>query len=74
MLYLRNNFSKDIPEFKDKNLGGSIGLFIEVENINKWYREIKEKVKIIQDLYTTNYQTKEFSFKDVNSYVWILKQ
>jgi uncharacterized glyoxalase superfamily protein PhnB len=69
MLYSRQEFSKEIPKFKEINLGGSFVLYISVENIQSLYNSIKEKAKIIQELHKTDYGSEEFSLEDPNGYV-----
>ena len=74
MLYQRDQFSEEIPKFKDILIGGSIALYMNVENIESLFEVLKEKVKIIQELHETNYGTKEFSFEDCNGYVLMIAQ
>jgi uncharacterized glyoxalase superfamily protein PhnB len=72
MVYVRDEFEKEIAKFGRMKMGGTVGLFIEVEDVNDWYKRIGDKATVIQDLHETDYGTKEFSFEDVNGYVWIM--
>ncbi len=72
MLYTRSQFSEEIPEFKEIPVGGSIAMYMNVDNIETLFGKIKGKVKIIQELHETDYGTKEFSFEDCNGYIIML--
>jgi len=72
MLYQRDQFGKEIPKFKKMSVGGSIALYLEVENIKSLFDCMKGKVKIIQTIHETDYGSTEFSFEDCNGYVLML--
>ena len=74
MLYQRKKFTEEIPQFKNLKLGGSIAIYLEIENIENVFEKIKDKVKMIQEMRITDYGTSEFSFEDINGYVWMLSQ
>lgn len=74
MLYHRKQFSQEIPKFKDILVGGSIALYFGVDEIEKLYMRLKGKVKIIQELHTTDYGSTEFSFEDNSGYVLIFNE
>ena len=74
MLYYRGAFVKEVPEFSKWVTGGTVALYINVEDIEMWYEKLKDKVEIIQKLYLTSYNSKEFSFKDINGYVLIFSE
>ena len=74
MLYQRDKFVEEIPKFEKLKLGGSIVIYLEVVEVKKTFQEIKDNVKIIQKMHETNYGTLEFSFEDINSYVWMLSE
>lgn len=69
MLMEQKALTEDIAEFKDKVVGGSVVLFIEVEGIDEFYETMKNKAQIVQEIHTTFYKTKEFAMKDINGYV-----
>lgn len=58
----------EIPDISRKD-GGSLLLYILVENISDLHSRIKDKVKIIKDLEKTFYGATEFSIVDCNGYV-----
>jgi len=72
--FKREEFSKEVSKFKDMRLGGSFVLNIEVEDIQRLYDDIKEKVTIIKELYKTDYGTLEFTMEDSDGYVLLFKQ
>jgi uncharacterized glyoxalase superfamily protein PhnB len=74
MLYHRDNFSQEIDKFKNIEIGGSVALCLEVENIRSLYGRIKDRVKLIQELYNTDYGSVEFSCEDPNGYVLIFSE
>ncbi|HVX92590.1 MAG TPA: VOC family protein [Candidatus Dojkabacteria bacterium] len=74
MLYRRDAFVKEISKFEKLKLGGSVALYIEVEDITKLYKDVKDKVKIIQEFHTTDYGSTEFSMEDNNGYVLMFSQ
>lgn len=69
MLYQRNEFSVEIPDFAKAVLGGSFALYIHTENVKELYDNIHDSVKIVQPLHQTDYGTWEFSCLDCNGYV-----
>src|SRR3989344_416626 len=74
MLYQRDKFVEEIPKFEKLKLGGSIVIYLEIVEVKKTFQEIKDNVKIIQKMHETNYGTLEFSFEDINSYVWMISE
>lgn len=74
MLYHRTQFSEEIPKFKDMAVGGTIALYIGVEEINSFYNSVQDKVKIIQPLHTTDYGSIEFSCEDNSGYILMFNE
>jgi len=74
MFESRRSLSKIIPLFKDKEIGGSLVIYIELSNIKSLYYRIKDKVKIIQDLSATDYGTLEFIIQDCNGFVLVFAE
>jgi catechol 2,3-dioxygenase-like lactoylglutathione lyase family enzyme len=69
MLQEENNLKESLPELKNQQPGGRLTLYIDIQNIESFYKEVKEQVHIIQKLYTTFHNTKEFSIQDLNGFV-----
>ena len=74
MFESRKSLSKVIPLFKDKEIGGSLIIYIELSNIKSLYYRIKEKVKIIRDMYATDYGMLEFIIQDCNGFVLVFAE
>ena len=68
MLYSRKQFAEEIPEFSNVPMGGSFVLYINVENIESLYKNLKNVSKVVQTLHKTNYGTTEFTCEDPNGY------
>lgn len=60
---------KDITVFADSTIGASVSFYMEVENLDTFYKEIKGKVEVVKELSTTWYGMKEFYIYDNNGYV-----
>ena len=60
---------KELPHLKERPLGSGSTLYIETEDVRDLYDRLKEHVKIIKELYTTFYDTCEFSIEDINGYI-----
>jgi len=68
MLQSIQSIEEDVGSFFDK-LGGSLTLYIEVEDAEKLYTQLQNKVKIYKELHTTWYGQKEFYVEDLNGYI-----
>jgi uncharacterized glyoxalase superfamily protein PhnB len=62
------SLGEDIPEIKRDN-GGSLLLYIQVEDILDLYKMIHKEVMVIKELEKTFYGSTEFSIKDINGYI-----
>ncbi|MFH1547436.1 MAG: bleomycin resistance family protein, partial [bacterium] len=69
MLYLRNDFKKEIPQLKNTAMGGSFLMFFQIQGVDELYKKIESQVTVIQPLHKTDYGTKEFTIKDCNCYI-----
>jgi uncharacterized glyoxalase superfamily protein PhnB len=59
----------EYPTLKGRPLGGTLTLFIEVENIRGSYDELAGRVQIVMPLETKWYGVTEFAFLDPDGYV-----
>jgi len=64
-------FAEEFPEFKGKSPNASLSIYIVVEDVEKFYLEVKNKNKcpIYKDLHTQWYGMKEFYIKDPDGYI-----
>lgn len=69
MLMLKYDFDQEIPSLSQPENKGWALLMIEVENIEEFYHQIKNQVKIHLELHSTDYGTKEFTIEDLDAYL-----
>lgn len=69
MFQAKENLSNDISYFENKAVGASVSFYFEVDDINHIYEKLKNKVKIVKDIYTTWYGMREFYITDCNGYI-----
>ncbi len=69
MFQVKESLSEDIPIFKDFEIGASLTLYFEVNNIGEMYEKLKDKVTVVKELHTTWYGMQEFYIKDCNGYI-----
>jgi catechol 2,3-dioxygenase-like lactoylglutathione lyase family enzyme len=60
---------EEYPAFKDRPIGGTLTLFMEVENIRVSYDELKDRVQVVMPLETKWYGVTEFAFLDPDGYI-----
>ena len=59
----------EYPAFKDRPIGGTLTLFIDVHDIRKSHDELKDTVKIVMPLEHKWYGVTEFAFEDPDGYL-----
>lgn len=59
----------EYPAFKDRPLGGTLTLFMEVTGIHEAYEALKEKVTVVMPLEHKWYGVTEFAFADPDGYL-----
>ncbi len=62
------SLGEELPDISRQD-GGSLLLYIQVEEIRLLYENIKDKVNIIKELEKTFYGATEFSILDLNGYI-----
>jgi hypothetical protein len=68
MFESKSSISKVIPSFKNNKNGGSLVVYIELDDVKSLYQSIKDKVNIIRDPFCTNYGMLEFIVQDCNGF------
>lgn len=68
MFYHRSEFKREIPSFASARVGGSFVLYLEVEDIETTWDNVKDKAEVVQSLHQTDYGTQEFTILDCNGY------
>jgi len=74
MFQSRASLTEDVPLFKDKAIGGSLTLYIDVEDIKGLYGQVQNRVTILHEMTTTFYGTREFTIQDCNGYILTFAQ
>ena len=69
MLQREDGFVEELPEMKEREVGGTFTLYISMENTKDFYEKIKDKVEIVKELHKTWYGADEFVVRDLNGYV-----
>ncbi len=62
------SLGSELPAISRQN-GGSLLLYIQIEEIRQFHDKIKDKVKVIKGLEKTFYGATEFSILDNNGYI-----
>lgn len=69
MLQSEKSLIDDLPFLNKWYADSSVALYIKIEDIDEYYKQIKNKVEIVKDIEITWYGMKEFYIKDLNGYV-----
>jgi lactoylglutathione lyase len=64
-----DSLRNDLPQFEELEPGGGLTLFIEVENLEELYNNVKDNVEVIVDFHKTFYGMNEFSIRDLNGFL-----
>ncbi|WP_248722773.1 VOC family protein [Seonamhaeicola sp. ML3] len=66
----KESLTKEFPELQSYSNGGALTLWFQVDNISKWYEEVKDKTDVIRPFGITDYNgAKEFVIKDINGFI-----
>jgi len=73
MLQEKNNGTQEFTVLVGKELGATLTLFMETENLEENYKVVKENnYKIVNDMHETFYGTHEFAVQDPDGYICVL--
>lgn len=61
--------AKDYPAFAGKPIGATGTMFVEMENVEQLYEQLKARVPIVMPFVTQWYGLKEFAIADPDGYV-----
>jgi catechol 2,3-dioxygenase-like lactoylglutathione lyase family enzyme len=59
----------EYPAFKDQPIGGTLTLFIEVDDVNGAFASLEPKVTVVMPLEKKWYGVTEFAFEDPDGYL-----
>ncbi len=68
MLQHEKSLKEDVGEFFT-DIGASMTLYMEVEDVDALYEKVRGEVEIVKDIDTTWYGQREFYIKDINGYI-----
>ena len=60
---------EEYPALKDRPVGGTLTLFIEVDDIRDSYAQLKDRVQVVMPLEKKWYGVTEFAFLDLDGYI-----
>ena len=69
MFQRTDSIGEDIPPLKDVSQGASVSFYMEVENLETLYQELKSNTDVMIELKTAWYGMQEFYIKDCNGYI-----
>ena len=69
MFLKEDSFKCDLPLLNEFPLGASVSFYIEVDDIEEVYNQLKSRVKMAKELETTWYGMQEFYIRDCNGYI-----
>ncbi|HBH46219.1 MAG: hypothetical protein A2445_00550 [Candidatus Jacksonbacteria bacterium RIFOXYC2_FULL_44_29] len=69
MLQRRDSLVEELPEFKGLKIGGTLTLYVSMQDVKSFYGKVKDKVEIVKDIHKTFYGMDEFVVKDLNGYI-----
>lgn len=65
-----SSLKEEYPGLASRPLGGGMTFYILVQkNIEDWFASLQGKVKVVKELNTTFYGTKEFAIEDINGFI-----
>lgn len=75
MLQNQRTLIEDIPSFANQPIGGTMTLYIDVEDVRSLFEKVKSHVTLFKEgLYETFYGTTEFTMVDPNGYILTFAQ
>ncbi|MFH1520053.1 MAG: VOC family protein [Candidatus Micrarchaeota archaeon] len=74
MFQSRKSLTDEMPVLKDKEIGGSLTFYIDVDNVEELHKQFKAKATLVRDLHTKPYGMKEFAIQDCNGFVLVFAE
>jgi len=63
------SLAEDLPGFAAEKTGGSLSLFVEVDDAAALFEQVEGKVEVFMPLKDTFYGKREFGVRDLNGYL-----
>lgn len=74
MIQEEENLKQEYPQLQEASKKAGLTLYIQVKDIQDLHNRIKDKVKIVKNLYTTFYGSTDFAIEDCNGYILTFSQ
>ncbi|HET9111110.1 MAG TPA: VOC family protein [Ktedonobacterales bacterium] len=69
MFQQRHSLGEELPQLVDQPIGGTLTLYIGVDDADALYTRVRDKAHIIKEPMTTFYNAREFYLQDPNGYI-----
>lgn len=69
MFQRTDTFKNDVVFSKELNIGATVSFYMDVEGIEEFYQDLKNRNIELTELKTTWYGMQEFYLKDLNGYI-----
>ncbi|HEV2653407.1 MAG TPA: VOC family protein [Ktedonobacteraceae bacterium] len=69
MFQSRASLGAEIPVLQQREIGGALTFYMNIEGIKELYADLKGKVSIVQEMHTTFYGAQEFAIQDSDGYI-----
>ncbi len=69
MVQSRPSLGAEVPALRERTIGGSVVLYVHVDDADALYERIRDRVAVVVDPHTTSYGTREFYVQDCNGYI-----
>lgn len=74
MFQSQASMRSELPSFQNRPVGGSLTLYIQMEDVQEFHARLQEKGIAVEDLNTTFYGMREFRVPDCNGYMLVFAQ
>ena len=68
MFFVQQSFVEELPQMRDRPIGATAELYIDLPDVRPLYQRLRNRVKIITDLHRTFYGKDEFVIQDCDGY------
>jgi lactoylglutathione lyase len=69
MFQSRASLGAEIPALQQREIGGALTFYMNIEGVKELYADLKGKVSIVQEMHTTFYGAQEFAIQDSDGYI-----
>lgn len=69
MFQAEKSLARALPVLKGREIGGTLTLYMELDDVSDLYTRVKDTVAVVKDLHTTFYGMQELYIEDCNGYI-----